>query len=193
MIDFRLSKEAWAAAAREIEAAGRHLTDDHRTMVEVYCGLYVHRSKAGKTHPAPAEYAKAWSTVSKASTHLLKAIVRLREVGAAELEFIELYKGGYEAAKAVRESLPFLAEAAQVVAAIEAERPRVPAAANPARDWLAHVLIGLWIAAGEVPAPLLAARPRGFSTLPFARRSLPQTKNDRRAVRFATFCESMGN
>jgi hypothetical protein len=140
MVDFRLPDETWGAACREIKAAaGVDLNDGHRLLIEFYCGLYI-----APHHPQPAKYRDAWLAFAKAADDLRTAADHLRDVGAAELEFIGLFQGGDDIAMFIREQLPQLSEMARVVAEIEAQGPRLPAKADPARDALARQLVGFW-------------------------------------------------
>ncbi len=123
MPDFRLSEKAWAAASKELRAIGRHPSDDDRLLIELSCDIYVRCHRAIGRPFSPDKHAEAWRAVSKKADGLLRAIDCLREVGAAELEFL-----GYEMAKTIRGNLSDLSSAALVVAEIEANGPRIPQA-----------------------------------------------------------------
>jgi hypothetical protein len=148
MADFHLSEEAWAAAARALGTLGRPPTPGDRIEVEFYCDRFVRRRRGIGAHLAPAKYAEAWRSVSKAADDLLEAIDHLREIGDAELESLGLFAGGDEIAQSVRLRLPELSQLALVVAEIEAEGRRIPATADPARDELANALVRFWFDKG---------------------------------------------
>lgn len=147
MPDFRLSEKAWAAASKELRAIGRHPSDDDRLLIELSCDIYVRCHRAIGRPFSPAKHAEAWRAVSKKADGLLRAIDCLREVGAAELEFL-----GYEMAKTIRGNLSDLSSAALVVAEIEANGPRIPPKLDPGRDRLASVLMDTWRASTGVAA-----------------------------------------